>query len=155
VIEIFNLSVEANIKTFPNQASIGWGKVELPEAVSDLNVNLKTALGAVAVAVLFFFGIIFAWSTGADIPAETKGTRLIVATMMFVVGFGIAYYITRKPKTIIQRLEVSGQMEAVALKCPNCSASVDSSKIKIVSGVPYATCPYCGNTFEVAEEPKW
>jgi len=118
-------------------------------------VNSKTVLGAVAITVLFFFGIIFALSTGANISTELRATRLIIAAMLFVVGFGIAYYITKKPKTIIQRLEVSGQMKAVALKCPNCSASVDANQIKIVSGVPYATCPYCGHTFEVAEEPKW
>jgi len=118
-------------------------------------VNLKTVLGAIGIAVLFFFGIIFAWSTGAVISVELRTTRLIVAAMLFVVGFGIAYYITKKPKTIVQRLEVSGQMKAVALKCPNCSASVNANQIKIVSGVPYATCPYCRHTFEVAEEPKW
>jgi uncharacterized membrane protein len=114
-------------------------------------MNAKTVIGSIVIAVLFFFGIIFAFAAGAsDAP-----TRLIVATMLFVVGFGIAYYITRKPKTIVQRLELSGQMKAVALKCPNCSASVNANEIKIVSGVPYATCPYCGQTFEVAEEPKW
>jgi hypothetical protein len=118
-------------------------------------MNIKTAVGATAVAILFFFGIIFAWSTGANISAELKVTRLIVASMLFVVGFGIAYYITRKPTTIIQKLEVSGEMKAVPIKCPNCSASIDANQIKIVSGVPYATCPYCGQTFEVAEEPKW
>ena len=112
-------------------------------------MNLKTILGAIAVAILFFFGIIFAL---ASIYAPT---RLIVAAFLFVVGFGIAYYITKKPKTIVQRLEFSGQVKAVALKCPNCSASVDASQIKIVSGVPYATCSYCGHTFEVTEEPKW
>ena len=118
-------------------------------------MNLKTILGAIVIAVLFFFGIIFAWSTGANIPAELKATRLVIAAMLFVVGFGIAYYVTKKPTTIIQRLEVSGQMKAVPIRCPNCSASVDANQIKIVSGVPYATCPYCGQTFEVTEEPKW
>jgi len=112
-------------------------------------VNPKTVLGAVAIAVLFFFGIIFA------LASVYAPTRLIVAALLFIVGFGIAYYITKKPKTIIQRLEVSGQMKAIGLKCPNCSASVDANQIKVVSGVPYATCPYCGHTFEVAEEPKW
>jgi len=132
-----------------------WGKIELLEVVSNVFVNLKTILGAIAIAILFFFGIIFAWSTGAAISVELRATRLIIAAMLFVVGFGILYYITKKPKTIIQKLEVSGQMKAVALKCPNCSASVDANQIKIVSGVPYATCKYCGHTFEVAEEPKW
>jgi DNA-directed RNA polymerase subunit RPC12/RpoP len=123
--------------------------------VRNIIVNLKTILGAIAIAVLFFFGIIFAWSTGADISIELKATRLIIAAMLFIVGFGIAYYVTKKPTTIIQKLEVSGQMKAVPIRCPNCSASVDANQIKIVSGVPYATCPYCGQTFEVTEEPKW
>jgi len=118
-------------------------------------VNLKTVLGVTAITVLFFFGIIFAWSTGADISVDLKATRLIIAAMLFVVGFGIAYYITKKPKTIIQKLEVSGQMKTVSLKCPNCSASINPNQIKIVAGVPYATCPYCGHTFEITEEPKW
>ncbi len=112
-------------------------------------MTLKTVIGAIAVAVLFFFGIIFALASVYAL------TRLVVAGLLFLVGFAIAYYITKKPTTIIQKLEVSGQMKAVGLKCPNCSASVDAKQIKIVSGVPYATCPYCGHTFEVAEEPKW
>jgi DNA-directed RNA polymerase subunit RPC12/RpoP len=117
-------------------------------------MKLLAVLGAIAVAVLFFFGIIFAMA--ASVAATT--TRLTVSVMLFAVGFIIAaitYYTTRKPKTIIQQLELSGQMKAAAIRCPNCSASVDANQIKIVSGVPYATCPYCGSTFEVAEEPKW
>jgi len=125
------------------------GKVQLSEFVFRLIVNVKTVIGSIAIAVLFFFGLVFA------LASVYAPTRLIVSALLFVVGFGIAYYVTRKPKTIVQRLELSGQMKAVALKCPNCSASVSANKIKIVSGVPYATCPYCGQTFEVAEEPKW
>jgi uncharacterized membrane protein len=112
-------------------------------------VKIITVLGAVAVVVLFFFGIIFA------LASVYATTRLIVAALMFIAGFGIAYYITRQPKTIVQKVEFSGEMKAVALKCPNCSASINTNQIKIVSGVPYATCQYCGHTFEVAEEPKW
>lgn len=121
-------------------------------------MNFKTVVGAIAIAVLFSFGIIFAWSAGAE---ELQGqgelimVRLTIAGMLFAVGFGIAYYLSKKPTTIVQKLEVSGEMKTVALKCPNCSASIDANLIKMVSGVPYATCPYCGHTFEVAEEPKW
>jgi DNA-directed RNA polymerase subunit RPC12/RpoP len=115
-------------------------------------VNLKLVVGIPVVAVLFFFGIIFAIASSVDQPL----TRLAVAAMCFILGFGIVYYIARRPPTpIVQKLEVSGDMKAIALKCPNCSATVDSTRIRIVSGVPYATCPYCGHTFEVTEEPKW
>ena len=114
-------------------------------------MDFKIALGAVAVAVLLFLSITFAVSSSAG----NAVTRLATSVLLCVVAFGIAYYITRKPKTVIQQLEVSGEMKAVPLKCPNCSASVNAGNIKIMSGVPYATCPYCGHTFEVAEEPKW
>jgi DNA-directed RNA polymerase subunit RPC12/RpoP len=130
------------------------GKIKLQDATPHINVKIITALGAIAVAVLFFFAVIFALA--ASVQATL--TRLITSVFLFVIGVAIIvgiYYTTRKPKTVIQRLEVSGQMKAASIKCPNCSASVDADRIKIVSGVPYATCPYCGTTFEVTEEPKW
>jgi len=117
-------------------------------------VKIVTVLGAIAVAVVFFFAVIFALAASV----QSTFTRLLTSGVLFVIGIAIIagiYYTTRKPKTVIQRLEVSGQMKAASIKCPNCSASVDASSIKIVSGVPYATCPYCGTTFEVTEEPKW
>jgi DNA-directed RNA polymerase subunit RPC12/RpoP len=112
-------------------------------------MKIITVLGAIAAGILFFFGIIFA------LASVYAPTRLIVAALLFIASFGIVYFLMKKPTTIVQKLEVSGEMKAVTIKCPNCSASIDPKQIKIVSGVPYATCPYCGHTFEVAEEPKW
>jgi DNA-directed RNA polymerase subunit RPC12/RpoP len=126
----------------------------LQDATPNINVKIITILGAIAVAVVFFLAVIFALA--ASVQATL--TRLVTSGFLFVIGVAIIvgiYYTTRKPKTIIQRLEVSGQMKAASIKCPNCGASVDANQIKIVSGVPYTTCPYCGTTFEVTEEPKW
>jgi predicted Zn finger-like uncharacterized protein len=125
----------------------------------NLIVKAITILGAIAVTVLFFFAVIFALASSYQgIPAQTAQTRLITSGLLFIIGLAVIvgiYYVTRKPKTVIQRLEVSGQMKGAAIKCPNCSASIDANEIKIVSGVPYVKCPYCGTTFEVTEEPKW
>ncbi len=122
-------------------------------------MKVITVLGAIAVAVLFFLAVIFALASSAStITAQIAQNRLIISGMLFIIGIAVVvgiYFTTRKPKTVIQRLEVSGQMKAASIKCPNCGASVDANQIKIVSGVPYATCPYCGTTFEVTEEPKW
>jgi len=114
-------------------------------------VNAKTVFGSIAIIVLLFFAIIFAMAASVS----EVYSRLTVAGLLFITALVIAFLITRRPKIIIQKLEVSGEMKAVQIKCPNCSASVDANGIKIVSGVPYATCPYCGHTFEVTEEPKW
>ena len=112
-------------------------------------MNLKLVLGVIIAAVLFIFGVIFA------LASAYSSERLFVSIVFFVVGFGILYVVTRKPNVRIQRLELSGRMKAVPLKCPNCSASLKSDKIRIISGVPYATCDYCNHTFEIVEEPKW
>ncbi len=122
-------------------------------------MKIIAVLGAIAVVILFFFAVIFLLASAAqNIPSDQRTSRLIVGGLLFIVGIAIIvgiYYTTRKPKTVIQQVEVSGQMKAAVIKCPNCGGSVDANTIKIVSGVPYATCPYCGTTFEVTEEPKW
>ena len=121
----------------------------------DTTVNLKIVLGIIVVGILFFFGIIFALALAEARTTSARAARLIVSVLLFGLGFVIIYVMTKRPRTIIQRLEMSGVMKSVPLKCPNCSASIDTNQIKIVSGVPYATCSYCGQTFQVTEEPKW
>jgi DNA-directed RNA polymerase subunit RPC12/RpoP len=117
-------------------------------------MKLLSVLGAIAAAVVFFFAVIFALAASV----QATSSRLATSGLLFIIGIAlvaIVFYSARKPKTVITQLQVSGQMKAAAIKCPNCGASVDADKIKIISGVPYATCPYCGKTFEVTEEPKW
>jgi predicted Zn finger-like uncharacterized protein len=118
-----------------------------------------TILGGIAVTVLFFFAVIFALASSyIGLTAQAAQSRLLTSGILFIVGLAVivgVYYVTRKPKTVIQQLEISGQMKAAQIKCPNCGGSINADQIKIVSGVPYVKCPYCGTTFEVTEEPKW
>jgi len=117
-------------------------------------MRIVTVIGSIVVVVCFFFAVIFALA--ASVQATTS--RLVTSSVLFAIGLAtiaVVYYLTRKPKTVIQRVELSGEMKAAQIKCPNCGASIKADQIKIVSGVPYVKCPYCGTTFEVAEEPKW
>lgn len=113
-------------------------------------MDLKVIAGYVVAAILLFFGILFA------LASVYATTRLYVSILFFAAAFGILYYIMKqRPVQITQRLEVPGEFMVKALKCPNCSATLDVKQIKIVDGVPSITCSYCGYTFEVTEEPKW
>jgi predicted RNA-binding Zn-ribbon protein involved in translation (DUF1610 family) len=124
-------------------------------------MKISTVIGAISAAVLFFFGFIFVLSAGAEAlrnQPEQQILRLVEGVILLIVGFAIAYvtYVySRKPTTITHQVEISGPMKAASIRCPNCSASVDTNRITIKQGVPYATCPYCGTIFEVVEEPKW
>ena len=124
-----------------------------------LVMRILPILGGVAAAVLFFFAVIFALASSyAGLTAQAAQSRVLTSAILFIVGIAVVagvYFVTRKPKTVIQRLEVSGQMAGAQIKCPNCGGSINADQIKIVSGVPYVKCPYCGTTFEVTEEPKW
>jgi hypothetical protein len=115
-------------------------------------MNFKVLIGAIGTVVCFFFGIIFA------LASVYAPIRLVVAAILFIAGFGIiavTFILFKKTPDIVHRVELSGEMKAVPIKCPKCGASIPPSKIKILDGVPYATCEYCRNTVEVAEEPKW
>ena len=121
-----------------------------------LFMRILPILGGIAAAVVFFFAIIFALA--ASYSPEVTTSRLLTSGILFIVGLTIVvgvYYTNRKAQTVIQRLEVSGQMKAATIKCPNCGGSINANEIKITGGVPYVKCPYCGTTFEVTEEPKW
>lgn len=113
---------------------------------------IGAVIGGIAAAVVIFFAVIFAVASSYD------QNRLYTSIILFVIGLAIVvgiYFITRTPKTVIQKVEMSGEMKAAQIKCPNCGGSINASEIKIVQGVPYVKCPYCGTTFEVTEEPKW
>ncbi|TET26042.1 MAG: hypothetical protein E3J73_05190 [Candidatus Bathyarchaeum sp.] len=113
-------------------------------------VSAKTVIGYVISAVLFVFAVIFA------LASAYAPIRLVTSAFLFLAGFGILYY-TRKqqPIQITQKLEVPGKVKLQTLRCPNCSASLDISQVKVTKGVPSIKCSYCGHIFEVTEEPKW
>jgi DNA-directed RNA polymerase subunit RPC12/RpoP len=115
-------------------------------------VRIVTVIGALAAGILWFFAVIFALASSYD------ANRLIVSAVLFVIGLAILaviYYTGKKPTTVINQLEVPGQMKANVIRCPNCSANVDVKSIKVINGVPYVSCPYCGKTSAITEEPKW
>lgn len=117
-------------------------------------MKISTVIGGIIAVICFFFAVIF--GLAASVQATTS--RLAVSIILFLIGMIViagVWYLNRRPKTVVQRLEVSGRMAAAQIKCPNCGGSINADQIKITQGVPYVKCPYCGTTFEVTEEPKW
>jgi len=111
---------------------------------------LKTLVGYVVSTILLFFAVLFA------LASAYAPIRIWISALLFLAGFGILYFVWKQqPTQIVQKLEVPGRIKVQAIKCPNCSASIDMNQIKIVDGVPLVKCPYCGHTFQITEEPKW
>ncbi len=101
-----------------------------------------------ASTALIFFGLVFLIST-------VPGANITGLIMLAVAGLLIYLAYERKPVEIKQTLEISGAPTVKEVRCPNCGAILDPKTVQVVDGRPYMTCTYCGNKFELTEEPKW
>lgn len=103
-----------------------------------------------ASAVLIFLGIIFIISTNLGLQYFFEGAVFIaVAILLIYLGR------EKKPIEIKQTLDISGAPVVRQVKCPNCGAVLNPNTVQVIDGRPYMTCTYCGNKFELTEEPKW
>ena len=110
---------------------------------------LKWVLYA-ASAVLILLGILFM------IASYANPLRLVEGVIFIGVAILIAYFAReRKPLEIKKTVSVTGPVKVKEIRCPNCNAILDPNKIQVIDGKPYLGCEYCGNKFELTEEPTW
>lgn len=104
-------------------------------------------------AVLAFFGFIFIAGSQGEILRIVVGVILLAAAAVFV-------YMTRvKPQpsqtTIVQKVDLSGDVSLEQIKCQNCNGVLDRNSIEVKAGAIFVNCPYCGASYQFEEAPKW
>ncbi len=104
-------------------------------------------------AVLAFFGFVFIAGSQGSILRIIVGVILLGAAAVFV-------YMTRvKPQpsqtTIVQKVDLSGDMSLEQIKCQNCNGVLDRNSIEVKAGAIFVNCPYCGASYQFEEAPKW
>jgi hypothetical protein len=57
--------------------------------------------------------------------------------------------------TIEQQVELTGDVDLASLACEKCNATLDKDAITVREGAILVSCPYCGATYQMVEEPKW
>ncbi len=110
-----------------------------------------------AAAILIFFGVLFIWATFS--PQGTLGW-LFVGLISVGIGFGLIYLASRRPAPASEdqatlKIDLPGEIGLEKLQCKNCGGTLTADDIKIVAGAPVVTCPYCGTSYQLNEEPKW
>ena len=134
--------------------------MDLSDQSSDLAVvtlrvvclSLGRVLGYLASAALMFLGIIFL------LASVYAASRLLVGAILVLAGLGIAILTWRAGASQVPvkyELQMPGSLKVGSIKCPNCGAGLDPSTMQLKQGAPTVKCSYCGNEFEVSEEPKW
>jgi DNA-directed RNA polymerase subunit RPC12/RpoP len=103
-----------------------------------------------AAASLTVLGILFIMA------AYAEPLRLVEGIIFIGVALVLAYFsMERKPIEIKRTVTITGPLKAKEIRCPNCSAFLNPEKMRVIDGKPYITCDYCGNNFEITEEPTW
>lgn len=128
---------------------------------------LGVPLVIVAIIVIFF-GVLFllsAFSEDAQVQGRSGdrlgiGGCLTVVGLLLVAGAGVLMYRSyRKGKeegtTIVQKIDLPGDLSLERLKCKSCGATLSKDNIEVKAGAVVVTCPYCGTSYEIEEEPKW
>jgi hypothetical protein len=113
----------------------------------------------IAAAILIFFGVLFVW--GAFSPQGSPGW-IVIGGISVAIGFGLIWLAGVRGKReaeakqeLIQKIELSGDINLEKLTCRNCGGALSSDNIKMVAGAPVVSCPYCGTSYQLTEEPKW
>ncbi|MBS7654503.1 hypothetical protein KEJ43_05460 [Candidatus Bathyarchaeota archaeon] len=112
--------------------------------------GLWKAVAYVVSAILLFLGAVFMISVNLGIIYFFEGLVFIsIAVLLLILSR------EKKPVEIKQTISVGGPVKVKEVRCPTCGAIIDATKVRVVAGKPVVTCSYCGNSFELTEEPLW
>lgn len=116
-------------------------------------------IGYIIAAILVFFGVLFVW---AAFSPDGEPGWIIIGIISVAVGLGIIALVkfrepkpAQPPQEIIQKIDLSGDIEMETLKCEKCGGELTKDSITVKEGAIFISCPYCGSTYQMVEEPKW
>ena len=110
-------------------------------------------------AILIFFGVLFIWATFS--PNGQIGW-LVVGIISVGIGLALIWLGSRlKPAAatagdnVTLNIDLPENVELDTLKCKACGGVLKPENISMVAGAPVVTCPYCGTTYQLTEDPRW
>lgn len=116
-------------------------------------------IGYIVAAILIFFGVLFIW---AAFSPDGQVGWIVVGIISVAIGLGIIALVrlrepkpAQAPQEIIQKIDLSGDMQLETLKCEKCGGELQKDSISIKEGAVFIDCPYCGSAYQMVEEPKW
>lgn len=108
--------------------------------------------------ILLIFGVLFILATFD----QTRGQPgwLLVGIVLVAIAFGLIWFASRSTKTeqqgpVTYKVDLPGDVKLETMKCKSCGGTLTPENVKLVAGAPVVTCPYCGTTYQLTEEPKW
>jgi Na+/melibiose symporter-like transporter len=120
-------------------------------------MNAGRIIAYIGAALLLLMGVLFVVGTFGQ---QGQLGWLLIGLILIAIAFGLIWFASRKPKAetpenVTYKVDLSGDVNLSTIKCKSCGGTLTSENIKMVAGAPVVTCPYCGTTYQLTEEPKW
>lgn len=113
-------------------------------------------IGYILAAILILIGVLFI--LGA-FNQDGQPSWLIQGGAMVLIGFGIIWFVGRKKPgeegEVTVQIDLSGDVNLDTLTCQSCGGQLSPDHISMVAGAPVVSCPFCGTSYQLTEEPKW
>ncbi len=83
----------------------------------------------------------------------------LIGAFFLICGAVLTWFGLRKTETVnqnvVMNLDLPGETKINQMKCQSCGGVLSAADVKMMAGAPVVTCPYCGATYQLTEEPKW
>ncbi len=117
---------------------------------------ISYVLAAIAIILSFLF-ILGSFSPDGSPSWLVIGIiGLLISFALIFAGVRLAAKAKKSGDTVYNvNLDLPGKVQMDTMKCLSCGAPLTPDDIKMINGAPVVTCPNCGTTYQLTEEPKW
>ena len=112
----------------------------------------------IAAAIVLLFGVLFIW---AAFGTQFNSGWFITGLVSVAIGFGLIWFAGRLKKevpadqNVTVNIDLPANVDLDKFKCETCGGELSTDDVELVAGAPVLTCPYCGTTYQLKEDPKW
>jgi hypothetical protein len=103
--------------------------------------------------ILAVLGIMFV------VGSQGSVMRIVVGVILMGAAAVLILLALLKPRpvetTLIQKVDVSGDVNIEQMKCRSCGGILNKDSISVRAGGIFINCPYCGSAYQLEEAPKW
>jgi hypothetical protein len=132
--------------------------VEISIHLEDTGVSMSAGkiIAYIAAAIFIGLGGLYILSAFGSVP---QPENIIVGIIMVGIGFGLIFIAGRKKpgekEEVKLQIDLSGDVNLDTLSCRSCGGQLSADNISMVAGAPVVSCPFCGTSYQLTEEPKW
>lgn len=119
-------------------------------------------IAIIIAGILLFFGVLVMLAAFSPDTANQWGT-LVSGGIISSIGLVIIWLTLRatssgsqsSSQNVTLQVDLPASVKLEKFKCTNCGNPITAKDIIMIAGAPTVNCPYCGQIYQLTEEPKW